>query len=210
MNMTDLDHRSTRFDTALIVLTIAPIPPIPRVCALNHPAFLQRCEAFYALWTCLHLEAPPGPMRGHPGVQIMVVILLIRKDRHETWQVLGRDVAEQERGGHAIIEPGTGNEDGEQQSQRIDQEMPLAPFDFLATVIPALGATHLGGLDRLAIDACGTRGRLAPRCDARAFAQGLDDLGPGPVVAPLRKVVIDGALGEQFMGQHVPLTPAPV
>jgi hypothetical protein len=140
MNIIDLDHRRTRFDTALIVLAIAPIPPIPRVCALNHPEFLQRCEAFYALWTCLHLDAPPGPMRGHPGVQSMVVILLIRKDRHETRQVLGRDVAEQERGRHPIIEPGTGDEHGEQQSQRIDQQMPLAPLDFFATVISPLGA----------------------------------------------------------------------
>ena len=114
VNITDLDHSCTRFYTALIVLTIAPIPPIPRVRALNHPAFLQRCEAFYALWTRLHLDAPPGPMRGYPGVQSMVVILLIRKDRHETRKALGRDVTEQKRGRHAIIETGTGNEHGEQ------------------------------------------------------------------------------------------------
>jgi hypothetical protein len=30
--------------------------------------------------------------------------------------------------------------------------MPLAPVDFLAAIIPALGTSHLGGLDRLAID----------------------------------------------------------
>src|SRR5262250_2257242 len=131
MHMTDLDHRRTRCDTALIVLTVAPIPPMPRVSALNHPEFRQRCEALYGFWTCFHLDAPPGPMRGHPGVQRLVVIFLIRKDRHETRQVLGRDVAEQERSRHAIIEPGTGDEHGEQQSQRIDQQMPLAPLDFL-------------------------------------------------------------------------------
>src|SRR4030095_5675330 len=112
MNITDLEHRCTRFYTALIVLTIAPIPPIPRVRALNYPAFLQRCEAFYALWTCLHLDAPPGPMRGHPSVQGMVVILLIRKDRRKTRKVVGRDVTEQQRGRHAIIETGTGHEHG--------------------------------------------------------------------------------------------------
>src|SRR5215468_4094665 len=98
MHMTDLDHRRTRFDTALIVLTVAPIPPMPRVCALNYPALLQRCEAFHPLWTRLHLDAPTSPMRGHPGVQSVVVILLIRKDRHETWKVVRRDMAEQERG----------------------------------------------------------------------------------------------------------------
>src|SRR5215475_8964169 len=89
MHMTALDHRRTRCDPALIVLTVAPIPPMPRVCARNHPAFRQWGEAFSALGMCLHLDAPPGPRRGHPGVQRMVVILLIRKDRHETREVLG-------------------------------------------------------------------------------------------------------------------------
>jgi len=140
MNMTDLDHRRTRFDPALIVLPVAPIPPMPRVCALNHPAFRQWCEAFSALWTCLHLDAPPGPMLGHPGLQSMVVVLLIRKDRHETREVLGRDVAQQEWGCHAIIEPGTGDAHGAQPSQRIDQQMSLAPLDVFAPVIPPLGA----------------------------------------------------------------------
>ena len=129
---TDLDHRSTGFYTALIVLTVPSVPTMPGVRPLNHPAFLQRREAFRALWTRLDLDAPPRTMLGHPGVQGVIVILLIRKDRHETRKVVWRDVAEQERGGHPIIEPGTGNTDSEQQPQRIDQQMPLAPFDFLA------------------------------------------------------------------------------
>jgi hypothetical protein len=33
-------------------------------------------------------------MFGHPGVQGVMVILLIRKDRTETRKVVGRDVAE--------------------------------------------------------------------------------------------------------------------
>src|ERR687887_2765678 len=88
--------------------------------------------------------------------------------------------------------------------------MSLAPLDFFATVIPPLGAPHLGGLDGLTVDARDTGGGLTSRCYARAFAQGRDHLGPGPVVAPLRKVVIDRALGQQIMWKHVPLAPAPV
>src|SRR5438093_4704040 len=88
--------------------------------------------------------------------------------------------------------------------------MPLAPFDFLAAIIPTFRAPNLGGLDRLAIDARGTRGGLTPRFHARAFTQGLDHLGPCPVVAPLGKVLIGSALGQQIMRQHVPLAPAPV
>src|SRR5262252_1982594 len=140
----------------------------------------------------------------------MGVILLIRKDRHEAWQGLGRDKAEQEWSRHPISETRTRNEERQPQAQRIDQQMPLAPFDFLAPIIPALGAPDLRSLDRLAIDARGTRGGLAPRCHAGAFTQGLYYLGPSPVVAPLRNIVINRALGQQIMWQHVPLTPTPV
>ena len=88
--------------------------------------------------------------------------------------------------------------------------MPLAPFDFLAAVIPTLGATHLGGLDRLAIDAHGTGGGLAPRLHAGPLTQCLDHFFPCPVVAPLGKIVIDGAFGQQIMRQHIPLAATPV
>src|SRR2546428_1482382 len=130
MYMTNLDHGSTGLYASFIVLPVTSVPTVPGVCALNHPAFLQRCEAFRALWTRLHLDAPPGTMLGHPGIQSVVVILLIRKDRDETRNVVRRDIAEQERGRHPIIETSTGEQDGQQQAQRIDQQMPLAPVDF--------------------------------------------------------------------------------
>src|SRR6266705_919813 len=88
--------------------------------------------------------------------------------------------------------------------------MPCAPFDFLAPILPPLGATHLGGLDRLALDADGTRGGLAPRLHAGLFTQCLDQFFPCPIVAPLGKIVIDGAFGEQIVWQHIPLAATPV
>jgi len=140
MYITDLDHSSTGFCTAFIVLAVPTVPAMPRVRPLNYPAFRPRRKAFRTLWTRRDLDVPPGTMLCHPGVQSVVVILLIRKNGHETRKVAGRDVAEQERGGHPISETGTGNEDGEQQPQRIDQEMPLASVDLLAPVIPPLRA----------------------------------------------------------------------
>src|SRR2546425_6505013 len=205
MYMTDLDHSSTGCYTALIVLAVPTVPAMPGVRPLNHPAFFQRREAFRARRTHRHFDVPAGPMLGHPGVKGVIVILLIRKDRDETRKVVRRDVAEQERGRHPIIETGTGNEDGQEQAQRIDQQRPLTSFDFLAAIIAALGAPHFGGLDRLAIDACGTGGRLVSRFHAGSFAQGLDHLGPCPVVAPLGKGVIDGTFGQQIVRQHIPL-----
>ena len=111
MDITDLEHGSTGFYAALIVLAVPAIPAMPGVRPLNHPAFLQRCEACRARRTHLHFDVPAGTMLGHPGVQGMMMLLLIRKDRDETRKVLWRDVAEQDRGRHSIIKTGTGNQD---------------------------------------------------------------------------------------------------
>jgi hypothetical protein len=55
-------------------------------------------------------------MCGHPGVKVVIVLLLIRTDRDETRQGLRRDVAEQERCRHPSIETRTGHEDGQQHA----------------------------------------------------------------------------------------------
>src|SRR5437867_6734284 len=102
VNITDLNHSSTGFYASLIVLTISTGPTIPSVRALHHPAFLQRREAFRTLWTCLHFEAPPRTMRCHPGLEGVIVILRIRKDRGETRKIVHLDVAEEDRGRHPV------------------------------------------------------------------------------------------------------------
>jgi len=79
-------------------------------------------------------------MLGHPGVQSVMVILLIRKDRDEPRKIVWRDGAQQERCRHPIIETSTGHEDGQPQAEGIDQQMPLAAFDLLDPILPALGA----------------------------------------------------------------------
>ena len=114
MYMTDLDHSSTRFCTAFIILAVPAIPAMPGVGAFNHPAFLQRRAAACARRTHFHFDAPAGTMLGHPGVEGMVMILLIRKDRGETWKGLRCNDAEQDGCRYPIIKTGTGNEDGSQ------------------------------------------------------------------------------------------------
>jgi hypothetical protein len=199
MSMTDLDHCRTRCCTAFIILAVPAIPAMPGVGAFHHPAFLQRREAACARRPHLHFDAPACTRLRHPGVQRLVVILLIRKDRGETWKVLRRDEAEHEGSRYPIIQAGTGKEDGSQPPSCLDPQMPLAPVDLLAALIPTLGTAHLGGLDRLTIDARSTRGGLASRGHTSLLAQGGDDLGPGPVVAPLGKVFLHRTLRQQVV-----------
>src|SRR5262245_35263984 len=174
MDVTDFDHSSTGCWRALIVLAVPAISTMPGVGAFNHPVWLQRYEATRARRTRLHFNAPASTMLGHPGVQSVVVKLLVRKDRHKTRKVMRRDVAEQRWGCRPIIETRPGHEHGKQQSQRIDQHMALTPLHFLAAVIATLKTSHLGGLDRLTVDARSTRGGFTPCCHASPLAQCLD------------------------------------
>ena len=145
--MTDLEHCHTGFYRRLRVLPVSSTPTMPGVRPLNHPAFLQGRKAFRADWPCLHFDVPAWTMLSHPDIQSVMVIPLIRKNRDETWKMVGVDVPEQERGRHPIIKTGTGHEYGQQPAQRIDPQRPLTPIDLRATILPPLGAAHLGGLD---------------------------------------------------------------
>jgi hypothetical protein len=94
MYMTDLDHSRTGFYRVLIVLTVSATPAMPGVRPLNDPAFLQGRTTFRAGWPGLHFDVPAGTRLRHPGVQRVIVILLIRKNRDETRKMVGVDVSE--------------------------------------------------------------------------------------------------------------------
>src|SRR5215510_10184867 len=88
LSMTDLDHSSTRFYTVLLVLTVSSKSPMPGVGPLHYPALLQGRKALRARETCLHFDVPVWTRLRHPGVQSVMGILLIRKERHETRKVV--------------------------------------------------------------------------------------------------------------------------
>ena len=210
MHVTDVDHCRPGCDASLIVLPMATGPPMPRVRALNSPALRQGRAALRPLGTRLPCEVPPRTRRCPPGFAGVMVLRGLRKDRDEPRQRGHVDMAEQERGGDPVLQTRTGQEDGAQHPQRIHPQRPLAPVALLAALIPTLRTAHLGGLDRLTREARRPGGGCAPRCPAGPLAPGRDHLGPGPVVAPLDKLVRDRALGQHSMRPHGPLAPAPV
>ena len=110
MDVTDLDHGCTGFYTTLIVLTIPSASTLPGVRPLNHPKCRQGRQTFCAGWTCLHFDAPAWTVLRPPGLQSVLVILLIRKDRDKTRKMVGVDLVEQERCRHTIIKTGVRHE----------------------------------------------------------------------------------------------------
>jgi hypothetical protein len=156
MDVTNLDHRRTGFGASLTVLAVSTVPTMPGVRSRDHPAFLQRREALRSRRTHLHFDSPSSSIHGYLCFEVVIVILLIRKNRDETRKVLRIDLSEHFRCSNAIIQACIRHHDGHQEAQHIDQQMLLAPLNFLAAIVPALGSSDLGGLDRWAIDAGGT------------------------------------------------------
>ena len=147
MSLTDLDPSSPGCCTVLRVLPVASTPTRPGVRPLPPPALLHGRQALRAGWTCLHFDVPAWTRRSPPGVQSVLVLLLIRQDRDETRTVVGVNVPEPERCRHPILQTRPGKENGPPQAQRIAQQRPRAPVARLAALLPTLGASHRAGLD---------------------------------------------------------------
>ena len=82
--------------------------------------------------------------------------------------------------------------------------MTLPPGDLLASIVVPI-ISDFSRLDGLAVDAAGAGVLVLSEGDPHRLAQGVEDLLPGAIVAPLGEVFVDGALGRQVVRQHVPL-----
>src|SRR4051794_19204670 len=92
----------------------------------------------------------------------------------------------------AVLDVGRMDHGGHDQAQGVDDDVPLAAVDLLVRVL-AVRPALLGGLDALAVDDPHAGALLAAGTAADSVAQGVVDLGPGAVVAPLVEVVVAGA-----------------
>jgi hypothetical protein len=140
----------------------------------------------------------------------VIVVLVVPEDRLQARQGCDREPRASLRGRTAIIQPCARAQNRAEKPQRVHQDRTRTSLHSLAAGIPALRTAYLGGLDRLTIDADRARRGLTSRGHARLFASRRDHLAPGAVVTPWGQGVIDGALGEEIMGQHIPLTPTPL
>ena len=210
MHVTDLDHGGTRLGTPFVILAVAAGATVPGVGSLHDPAFPHRHKAACSLRSGLHFDMPARPIGLQPGVQRMIVILVVAKDRLQSGEVLRRDLIEQLGSGRSVVDVGTGNQYGDQQAQRIHQQMPLAALDFLAAIVTPVLTADFRRLHGLAVDADRAGRRLAAGLHADLGPQGVHKPRPSAVVAPLREILLGRALGKQVVRQHIPLATAAV
>src|SRR2546430_15833172 len=105
MNITHLHHDCTGRWLALIIFTVPAISAVPGVGAFHHPAFPQGHKTHAAFWAGRDFETPRGTMGGHPGLESVIVVLVVLEERHQERKSRGRDHREELRGSPAIIHP---------------------------------------------------------------------------------------------------------
>ena len=98
---------------------------------------------------------------------------------------------------------GSRDDDGQEESQRIHQDMPFAAFDIFAFIVAPL-APEFGRLHTLAIEATSGGVFVASCLLAYLSAQGIVEPLPVPAVTPWAAIPIDTGPLRIFMGEQPP------
>jgi hypothetical protein len=96
------------------------------------------------------------------------------------------------------------DDQADQQSVRVGQDVPLAAFDFLAR-IKASRATGFRSLHRLAVDDPGGGACLPTGRFSRLHHQMMVDRQQRSVISPPVEVALDGGERRKVLGKHAPL-----
>ena len=112
---------------------------------------------------------------------------------------------EHQPGSITVLHTGSGDDHRDQQSQRVDQNMPFAAFHFLARVVSTF-APSLGGFRGLAVHDRRRCRRFPPVLLADVTTQGIVHSLPCSVVPPAGKVFEHSGIWREVMRQHLPRT----
>jgi len=149
-----------------------PPPAIPGKRTFRDPSLGQEGETLDARWPRDNLQTPDWLKVLYPGVQRMIVILAVSPDHLESWILVLLQVLKNERSGSRIVQSRLRDDNGKQQAQRIDENVPLAAGEFLAAVVAPLPA-DLRGFRGLAVDAGSAGSWLSSHRHADPRAQGV-------------------------------------
>jgi hypothetical protein len=181
------------------------VPGDPGQRALDDPAAGQHLERvqvirpFHDLQRQLRLELGLGPGDELAGVSA------VGPGELDLGECLPQ-VPQQGPGTVAVLDPGCGDQHGQQQPDRVYGHVPLAAVDLLARVVAPAGAgDFLGGLDRLGVDDR-RRGLGLAACGDAALAAQLMVYRLGRTgLLPAVGHVVDGAPVRQVRGHRAPL-----
>src|ERR1700719_23030 len=147
MNHGDVDHCLTSVRKALVIFAEATITSQPTKGPLHHPAARQEHETFDSNRSQDGLQNPPTG--GLSPFYQLASVAAVGPDDFQTWQT-GADFIQDQLGPITILDVGRMNDDGQKQTQGVDQKVPLPAGYFFSGII-APGPSLFGRLYRLAV-----------------------------------------------------------
>src|SRR5690349_19589094 len=142
----------------------------------------------------------PSEMVLHPGLQPLIVSVGPDELDPGEQEV---ETGEEKHAADLVVEIGWMNLDLQDCAFRIDEDLPLATGNLLATIVAARSA-GLRGLHGLTVDHSGGRLRLPARCRAIVFAQDLIYALPFAVLTPLIEIIVYLLPGRKIVWHHAP------
>jgi hypothetical protein len=204
MDHAHLDHALARLRPPLHVLGVASPAPDPRVGPLDHPTPRLQHGPLRALGAPDSLEAIPRRVVLQVAVEPVLLVLRVPPHHLQSRVRPPAEPVQHPRRGGAVVGVRRRDQHDQQQPHGIRDDVPLPPRDLLAAVVAPL-APECGGLDGPRVDHRDPRRRLPAGGLADPGPQRVEDRLPGAVVTPAGEVAGHRALGEQVVGEHVPL-----
>jgi len=126
------DHGLTAYGERFVVFGQSAVPTQPGERPFHNPSFGQNLKGVYgrALDDLNNPAIPPGrPIHEAPG------IAAVGEDEFQSLESSSQ-AFHQQLAAIAVLDVGGVHDQGQDQAQRVDEQMPLAPPDFLARVVP--------------------------------------------------------------------------
>jgi len=204
MNHCNMDHRLTRCDVTLIVLAVPPVSPKPAERPLDNPTLGQHHKPFDPCRSQHSLQQPSEGVFDTFG-QVISAVCAVGEDHFQPMEPFFESAENSQDQHRSILVLNIGRMDDERQdqTQRIDNDMALTSVDLLSGIVTSLAA-DLGRLDRLTVDNRRARGLLASQATPKHVPERVVNPLPSPVVAPTEEDPINCLPVGEFVRQKPP------
>ena len=201
----DVDHRLAGGGVAFVVFAVAAIATQPGEGPLDDPAFGQHDESLDLGWPKHGLDQP-SVTTGHSGRKLVAAVGDVGEDHRQSAKPRSRAVQrpQDEERPVVILNACRMDDDGEDQAQGVDHDVPLAAGDFLARVAASTSPAHVRRLDGLTVEDCGAGRGLAAHLASELVPERIVNPLPRSVVAPIAEDAVNGFPLGEFAGKQPP------
>src|SRR6266849_10157905 len=134
MNHAYLYHGGTRLDELLNIFVQAPAATQPCERSFDDPTLGKMDKSTHTFGATHNMQSEIGVFV-HPPIQFIIVILVISIDGSQSWKRLRIDLGKQLLGSNGVVHGRRCDQDRQQHSHGIHENMTLAAADFLAAVV---------------------------------------------------------------------------